>query len=203
MTPLPTARWVDQEPQWPVGGRQILACYDDTSIIVYQAYRHAIADVALASQKFGGEFSLTRMSWIKPGFLWMMYRSGWATKPDQERILAVRLPLAAFDLMVRSAVPSTMDPRSFADEHEWRSAVRNSEVRVQWDPDHDPHGRRLERRAIQLGLRGALLRRYATHWPIEILDMTEFVCRQRERVTRSDLDSLELPVECVYKVSAP
>ena len=32
-----------------------------------------------------------------------------------------------------------------------------SEVRLQWDPDHDPHGRPLARRALQLGLRGEAL----------------------------------------------
>ncbi|WP_141653813.1 DUF4291 family protein, partial [Erwinia billingiae] len=25
-------------------------------------------------------FSMTRMTWIKPSFLWMMYRSGWGMK---------------------------------------------------------------------------------------------------------------------------
>ncbi|WP_422570328.1 DUF4291 family protein, partial [Erwinia billingiae] len=29
------------------------------------------------------------MTWIKPSFLWMMYRSGWGMKdPGQKRILA-------------------------------------------------------------------------------------------------------------------
>ncbi|MFM7854759.1 MAG: DUF4291 family protein [Flammeovirgaceae bacterium] len=27
--------------------------------------------------------SLNRMTWMKPNFLWMMYRSGWATKHNQ------------------------------------------------------------------------------------------------------------------------
>jgi hypothetical protein len=28
------------------------------------------------------------MDWSKPNFLWMMYRSGWATKERRERIVA-------------------------------------------------------------------------------------------------------------------
>ena len=37
----------------------------------------------------------------------MMYRCGWATKPDQEIILAVRLKRQAFDEILSQAVHST------------------------------------------------------------------------------------------------
>ena len=84
-------RYVDQARGWPQSGRHILAQFDADSIYVYQAYRPSIARFAVEHQKFGGEFSLNRMSWIKPNFLWMMYRAGWATKEGQEHILAVRL----------------------------------------------------------------------------------------------------------------
>ena len=36
------------------------------------------------------------MSWIKPNFLWKMYRCGWATKEGQEIVLAVWIASAAF-----------------------------------------------------------------------------------------------------------
>jgi len=85
------ARYLDQKATWPASGRHILAQYDHSSIIVYQAYRPSIGLYALRHQRFGGDFSYNRMSWIKPNFLWMMYRSGWGTKPKQEITLAVRL----------------------------------------------------------------------------------------------------------------
>ena len=53
-------------------------------VIVYQAYRPSIGTYAVEHGHFGGEFSYSRMSWIKTNFLWMMYRSGWGTKPGQE-----------------------------------------------------------------------------------------------------------------------
>ena len=60
------------------------------TIVVYQAYKKTIADFAVQHQKFGGpDFSFNRMSWIKPNFLWMMYRSSWSAKEGQERILAI------------------------------------------------------------------------------------------------------------------
>ena len=42
---------------WPTEGRHILAQYDDSSIIVYQAYRPAIGQYAAQHGKFGGDFS--------------------------------------------------------------------------------------------------------------------------------------------------
>ena len=44
------------------------------------------------------------MSWIKTNFLWMMYRSGWACKPGQERVLAVRITREGFDSILAKAL---------------------------------------------------------------------------------------------------
>ncbi|AMD95606.1 hypothetical protein AXF11_08495 [Leptotrichia sp. oral taxon 847] len=54
--------------------RNIYAVFDDKTIRVYQAYNNEIADEALKLGRFGSKFSLNRMTWIKPSFLWMMYR---------------------------------------------------------------------------------------------------------------------------------
>jgi hypothetical protein len=192
---------VDQQPRWPKTGRHILAQYDDAGIVVYQAYCPAIADFAVKHQRFGGEFSYNRMSWIKPNFLWMMYRAGWATKEGQERILAARLRRDFFDELLRSAVPSTFDPTRHATNDAWKTAVAHSDVRLQWDPDHDPHGRPLARRAIQLGLRGRMLRRYGEEDLLGIEDITAFVHEQHGNV-HGDGETLQLPRERVY-IPAP
>ena len=60
--------------------RKIYAKYDDKTIRIYQAYNNKIADEAIKLGTFGEHFSLTRMTWIKPSFLWMMYRCGWTEK---------------------------------------------------------------------------------------------------------------------------
>lgn len=155
-----TERYQDQKARWPASGRHILAQYDDENIIVYQAYRPSIGRYAAEQQVFGGDFSFSRMSWIKPNFLWMMYRSGWGTKEGQEVVLAVTLPRTLFDEILAAAVPSTFTSALYPDQESWKKAVEGSNVRLQWDPDHSPTGGPLERRAIQLGLRGDMLRRY-------------------------------------------
>src|SRR3954447_23879457 len=105
-----------QAAGWPVSGRHVLAQYDDQSVVVYQAYRPAIGVFAAQQGYFGGEFSLSRMSWIKPNFLWMMYRSGWGTKEGQEVTLAVSLKREAFDIILSQAVPSSFDHRIYASQ---------------------------------------------------------------------------------------
>lgn len=76
---------------------EIRADYDRHTIVVYQAFNHAIADAALAAGRFVAPFSMRRMTWIKPSFLWLMARSNWARKSGQERILAVTITRAGWE----------------------------------------------------------------------------------------------------------
>lgn len=196
--PLPARPYQDQLREWPAAGRHILAHYDDNTIIVYQAFRPAIATHAIEHGKFGAEFSYSRMSWIKPNFLWMMYRSGWGTKEGQEVTLALRLSRTFFDGLLRAAVPSSFDAAVFADRTAWAIAVENSDVRLQWDPDHDPVGAPQQRRAIQLGLRGATLEAFGKRDLLQVIDMSTFVAGQRQALARGDT-ALHVPSERVYR----
>lgn len=171
---------------------------------MYQAYRPSIARYAVEHGVFGGpEFSFSRMSWIKPNFLWMMYRSAWATSEGQEAVLAIRLSRSFFEQLLGDAVASSHGADSGETRERWQARVRTSEVRLQWDPDHGPTGGKLERRALQLGLRGATLRAYATTEVREIIDMTPFVTRERSHAQREGWAELHTPVEDVYPVADP
>jgi len=95
---LSTDLYAEQRLSWPESGEQILANYDEESIVVYQAYKPSIGRYAVDHGRLGGpDFSFSRMSWIKPNFLWMMYRSGWGTKNGQEMTLGLRLKRSFFD----------------------------------------------------------------------------------------------------------
>lgn len=201
MRELVTEPYLAQAARWPSAGRHVLAQYDDESVVVYQAYRPAIGHYAATHRRFGGEFSFGRMSWIKTNFLWMMFRSGWGTKPDQEVTLAIWLRREAFDAILAEAVPSSFDPERFADEAEWRRAVTGSNVRLQWDPDHDPAGTPLVRRAIQLGLRGEVLAHYGTDWLLDIQDISAFVAEQRVVAQTKEYARLVISREEVYPVA--
>jgi hypothetical protein len=175
-----------------------MALYDDTTIVVYQAYRRSIGEYAVAHQRFGGDFNFDRMSWIKPNFLWMMYRCGWATKADQECVLAVRILRHGFEQILKEAVHSSFDSQIYASNALWAAELKASPVRLQWDPDHDPRGAKMSRRAIQLGLSGAVLRSYATEWIVQIDDVTEFVTDQHQHAQSNHWDMLQVPIERPY-----
>lgn len=198
---LTTERYEAQSARWPRSGRHILAQFDAATVVVYQAYRPAIGRFAAEHRRFGGEFSLDRMSWIKPNFLWMMYRSGWGTKEGQEVVLAVKLRRAAFDELLAAAVHSSHVPEVYGDRTTWQRAVARSDVRLQWDPDHGPGGDKLERRAIQLGLRGQALARYAQEWIVDIADISAFVAEQRGVSSGPARRELVTPREDVYPVA--
>jgi hypothetical protein len=202
MMDLLTEPYTTQNARWPRSGRHILAQFDGESVIVYQAYRPAIGHFAAEHDYFGGEFSLSRMSWIKPNFLWMMYRCGWASKQGQEVVLAVRLKRSAFDEILRRVVHSSFVPEVYGTEDAWRRAVAGSDVRLQWDPDHGPFGNPVERRAIQLGLRGDVLAKYAKDWLLEIQDISNFV-REQKASTVAPYQRLVTPKEEVYNVGDP
>jgi hypothetical protein len=199
---IESERYEGQLGRWPESGRHILASYDDASVIVYQAYRPSIGRWAVEHQQLGGpEFGYSRMSWIKPNFLWMMYRSGWGTKENQEVTLALRIRRQFFESLLAQSVESGFAPDRFATLDDWRRAVSGSEVRVQWDPDHDPFGAKQERRAIQLGLRGGALRAFGTTELLEVIDMSEFVQLQRARLEGAGISELTTPSEAVYAPS--
>ncbi|MEX8193459.1 DUF4291 domain-containing protein [Comamonas guangdongensis] len=195
---LSTAPYLQQAAAWPQSGEHILAHHDETSVIVYQAYRPSIGAYAIRHGRLGGpDFSLARMSWIKPNFLWMMYRSGWGVKQGQEIILGLRISRRFFDSVLHTAVPSTWDAQRYPALKDWRSAVAQSEVRLQWDPDHTPSGLKHTRRAVQLGLRGQVLAAFAGEQLLEVIDMTDFVAEQRS-LAHDDSAQLLTPVEHVY-----
>ena len=196
---IQTELYLTQNALWPASGRHILAQFDADSVVVYQAYNPRIGEFAAQHGYFGGDFKMSHMSWIKPNFLWMMYRSGWGSKENQETTLAVRLQRGFWEEILAAAVPSSFVAAQFETRADWQNAVEKSEVRLQWDPDHDPAGKALERRAVQLGLRGEMLRRYGRDAILEIDDISDFVRKQRDFVAANQWEKLETPRERIYE----
>ncbi|KOT79947.1 DUF4291 domain-containing protein [Streptomyces rimosus] len=152
--------------------RRIRAAHTATTITVYQAYAPSLGLPAARDGRFPPAWKRERMTWIKPSFLWMMYRCGWATKPDQERVLAIELDRTGFDWALRHACLSHYDPAVHPDRDTWKHQLRHSPARIQWDPERDLHLAALPHRSLQLGLSGEASRRYADEWTVAIRDVT-------------------------------
>jgi hypothetical protein len=166
---------------------QIRAHFDRHTVVVYQAYNDAIADAAVAAQKLVPPFSYQRMTWVKPSFLWMMGRCGWASKPNQQRVLAIHLHRERFDAAVAAAVSTSVQQAG-------------ASIRVQWDPERDLRGGELPYRSLQLGLGRKVSRAYATEWIARIEDVTPLVKRIAALRTQGNFAAAErlLPPERAY-----
>lgn len=181
----------------PVYGKHIVGQFDDESLVVYQEFNKQIARPALEQQRFVAPFQTDRLSWIKTNFMWMMFRSEWGQMSDY--VLAIRIKRRAFEEILAQAEHAQFAPHWYKNTREWRKTLRASCVRVQWDPEHDPAGGRMKRRALQIGLRGEALEKYASEWIVSIEDVSPFVRSQRPFVYARQYDQLQVPVEAVYR----
>ena len=129
-----------------------------------------------------------------------MYRAQWATSSNQQRILAIRLKRSAFDSYLAQAVHSSHQGLPENDEKPSKTMTHQGLVRLQWDPDHHPHGAPVHgRRAIQLGLK-KIESFLDGRDIIRIVDITSFVQTQYNNAVlpKDQLDQLRVPIERIY-----
>jgi Domain of unknown function (DUF4291) len=182
---------------------EIRADYDKTTIVVYQAYRPAIAEPAVAAQRFVPPFSTDRMTWIKPSFLWMMERSNWGRKPGQERVLAVRITREGWETALSQAVLTSYERGVHLDRDDWQQQMKRATVNVQWDPERTLTGASRDARSIQVGLSRHVIERYVDEWVVGIRDLTPTVRKLTELRAEGRRDKIAalLPKERVYPIS--
>lgn len=183
-----------------VPARQVRAVFDAHTVTVYQAYSAAIAEPAVTAGRFVPPFKLDRMTWIKPSFLWMMYRCGWAEKADQERVLAIDISREGFEWALAHSSLSHYDPAVYASHAEWAARKESTPVRIQWDPERSLRLEPLAHRAIQIGISGEASRRYVDDWTAGITDVTDLAHEIRRLVAAGDEAAAckRLPAEVPY-----
>ncbi|MFM9615347.1 DUF4291 domain-containing protein [Streptomyces niveiscabiei] len=181
---------------------QIRARHTDTTLTVYQAYRPEIGLPAARDRHFPPAWSRTRMTWIKPSFLWMMYRCGWGEKEGQETVLAVEIRREGFEWALRNACLSHHVPELHGELAEWKRELKRAPARVQWDPERNLRLAPLPHRSLQLGLAGEATERYADDWIVGIEDVTGLAKKVHAHVRAGELDAAAslLPEERPYEM---
>ncbi|KAL8733125.1 MAG: hypothetical protein Q9166_002317 [cf. Caloplaca sp. 2 TL-2023] len=184
--------------------RQIRANYDSKTITVYQAYSAAIAIPAVEEQKLNASptYKPHRMTWIKPSWAWMMYRSGYSYKdPNQSHILALKIPHKHFLHLLSLASVTSHSEILTPDE-------KSKPVRVQWDPERSVRMEVLPCRSIQIGISGEVVGKFVEEWVESIEDVTS-MARGLKKVVDEDKEvlleelverGLVVPRERVYEV---
>lgn len=138
---------------------------------------HAFSPEYIQKDQLSEEkLNMDRMTWMKTSLLWTLYRSDWATKERQERIVEVQVQPTYIEELVAKAV-KTKDPQA-----------NNSKVLYQKDPDRAILGKIWNkgqdnywlkaRRTMQIGIRGSELERYINEIvPTNLTDITATVNR--------------------------
>lgn len=197
--------YIDQTKNiWPGKGKHILAQFDDNSIVVYQAFNSEIAEYAVKNKKFTGclSYNYTRMTWIKPNFMWMMYRSGWGSKPNQSNILAIWLKLEVFERYLENAKVIITNKKLLKQKSKKiNNKNLSGSIYVQWDPDHDHRGdNHPYRKALQIGLKN--IHSFINGDDIiDIQDISNFVYTQRiiaKNKKNKDIENLIVAKERIY-----
>ncbi|WJY50501.1 DUF4291 domain-containing protein [Streptomyces chengbuensis] len=181
---------------------EIRALHTETTITVYQAYDPAIGVPAARDGRFPVSWKRDRMTWIKPSFLWMMYRCGWGTKEGQQTVLAIEIGRDGFEWALHNACLSHYSPGVHRDQADWKRRLRQAPARVQWDPERDLRLTPLPYRSLQLGLAGEASARFADEWTVRIDDVTPLAHEIHARVRRGDLEAARklMPEERAYPV---
>src|SRR4051794_34109754 len=178
--------------------------FDEKSITVYQAYNTVIAKSAVEAQTFvSPPFKKERMTWIKPSFLWMMYRSGWASKENQEHVLAIKIKREGFEWALQNSCLSHFDKSVHSNYDDWKRKLQTSPVRIQWDPEKDIFLQPVPYRSIQIGLSGIAVEKYIEEWIVEVDDITEQCKHIYQFIKDGKINQAKdlLPVENVYPIS--
>ena len=181
---------------------EIRANYDRDTIVVYQAYSHEIADAALKQKRFVSPFSLHRMTWIKPSFLWLMHRSNWGQKANQQRTLAVHITRSGWEKGLSLGILTHPEPSVFPNASDWETQFANAAVHIQWDTERSLRGAGRNHFSIQVGIGRQLIEEYVNEWVVKIDDLTSTVSRIRELIKSGDEKNAKrlLPAERVYQV---
>lgn len=172
--------------------REIRAVFDEETITVYQAYKKEIAIPAVDNQTFVAPFKIERMTWIKPSFLWMMYRCGWAQKEGQERVLAIKIKREGFQWVLDNACLSHFDSEIHDSREEWKAKLQNTPVRIQWDPERDINLEKLDYRSIQIGLSGEAVYKYVNEWIVSIKDITPLCTKIKALIGKNPTEAKKL-----------
>jgi Domain of unknown function (DUF4291) len=186
-----------------VSERTLRASYTAETIRVYQAFPPDVAYAALDAGKFVPPFKMARMTWIKPSFNWMMYRSGYASKPGQEVILAIDMTRQGFEWALENAALTRFVPDVHAGYESWKRELEERPVRIQWDPERDWRLQPIAlSKTIQIGLKGEAVQRYVDEWIVRIENVTAVAKALREAATVVGLPSL-FPLPSAFEVPYP
>ncbi|WP_207893730.1 DUF4291 domain-containing protein [Tenacibaculum sp. M341] len=194
----------EKEKEEMLKQQEIRADFDSKTITVYQAYNKKIALPAIKNNRFEAPFSFTRMTWIKPSYLWLMERSNWGTKSNQEYILGIKIKRDCWEKALAMGVLTDPDKTVYKSGLEWEEKFKQAKVHIQWDPERSLKGGKLQNRTIQVGISRFLIEEYNNDWIEEIVDVTPLTKKINQLLKEGKYKEAKrlIPKERVYNLPA-
>eukprot|EP01132_Coremiostelium_polycephalum_P002840 gene2840-3530_t len=196
---------MSKQEQGNIDKYQIRAIYNENTIRVYQAYNSEIAKSAVQNQTFvSPPWKSERTTWIKPSFLWMMYRSGWSRKDkNQERILAIDITIDGFEWILDNHILSShIKTSDIEEEEQQQQQQQHSLIVVQWDPERTINlGARGDgMRSIQIGIKKGAVPKFVNEWIVSITDITDYCLSIKHELDSGNVELAKsmLPKEELY-----
>jgi len=168
---------------------------------VYQAFKPSTVHTAVELGTFGKGFGFDRTSWIKPSFGWTLRRTKYATKNRMQAIARIKISHEAMIEILDQSIEAHWNESLFPKEDDWRLALSKSDVVHQWDPERDLIGKRLDRQAIQIGIRGEVIRTYVSDYIVGVEDLTA-LAQEIGKISKAKGKSFPtVPIEKEYPIS--
>jgi hypothetical protein len=95
-------------------------------------------------------------------------------------------------------------PGVHPDHETWQLRFDRATTRVQWDPERDLRGTKLQHRSIQVGISRAVVDRYVDEWIVTIDDYSPLVTKIRKAMKNGDrpLAKRLVPPQREYQLSS-
>lgn len=181
--------------------RLVYADFDEEGVYVYQAFKPKTVQIAVELGTFGKGFTFERTSWIKPSFGWVLRRTKYGTKNRMQGIAKIKMRHQAFEEILDQSIESHWNKALFDQEDSWSKALNKSDVIHQWDPERDLVGRRLDRQAIQIGIRGKVIRKYVSDDILGVEDVSDLAHEIGQIIKKGSEKFPEVPQEKEYPIS--
>jgi hypothetical protein len=182
---------------WIETGRHIFAYYDYSTMLLYGPCRSPSIEEAVAPTEEDLSSAGGIWTWFRPGFFAAMHAAAWGAYPNQEFVLALRVPLQLVDRILEGAIPLTWEQSRAATRDHWQRAVSETHAVIDWEPDRNPHGQSLSGLVPRIGLRSELRTAVLHDELLEVIDLTSFAARQR-RLLEKRLHDVAVPFEWLY-----
>ena len=179
----------------------VFADYDEEGVFVYQAFKPEIVAVAAELGTFGKGFGLDRITWIKPSLSWVLRRTKYGTKNRMQAVARIKISHEAFIEILNQSIETHWNKDVFTLQEDWQKRINKSDVIHQWDPERDIIGKRLNRQAIQIGIRGgSVIKKYVSDFIIGVEDISDLV-HEIGRIKKSGSNKYpEIPTETAYQI---